>query len=261
MAAGIATVAEHLLLPPGLAVLLLVPGLLLLRGQRRGGGWLVTLGLAALVLPALNVVAAPLAQTLERDLRERPLATGRADAIVVLGGGRASGRHHVTGGDDVSALTFERLRFAAHLHRRTGLPLLLSGGSPGAEGRPAEAELMADALRREFRVDPRWLEGASRNTHENAFFTAQHLQGTGVERVLVVTHAMHMPRALERFEAAGLAADPAPTGFRGPDGEWRLRDFVPTVDALETSRFALREWLARAARPLRDRLPGDRPGA
>ncbi|WP_018934819.1 YdcF family protein [Thioalkalivibrio sp. ALJ24] len=261
MTSAAATVLEHLLLPPGLAALLLVPGLLLWRAERRGGGWLVTLGLAALILPALNIVAAPLAQTLERDLRERPLATGRADAIVVLGGGRASDRHPVTGGDDVSALTFERVRFAARLQRQTDLPLLLSGGSPGLEGGPSEAELMAEVLRREFGIEPRWLEGASRNTHENAFFTAQHLRGSEVERVLVVTHAMHMSRALGRFEAAGLPADPAPTGFRGRSGDWRLRDFLPTVDALQTSRFALREWLARAARPLRDRLPGDGPDA
>lgn len=259
MPATLQTVAEHLLLPPGLGIVLTLAGIVLWRADWLGGRPLLVAGLLALVLPALNVVAEPLAHTLEREVRDVPQAVGRADAIVVLGGGRLPGRAEDGGHDALNPRTHERVRHAAHLHRNTGLPLLVSGGRPGAlAGRRSEAELMAAALEGDYGVPVRWLENTSRNTCENATHSRQRLQGSGVEHVLVVTQAMHMPRALACFRRSGLAADPAPTGFRGPTADGRrVHDFLPRTDALETSRFALREWLARVARPLRDHLPGE----
>lgn len=257
MLATVQTIAEHLLLPPGLGIVLVVVGVAFWRSDWRGGRPLLALGLLALVLPSLNVVAQPLAHSLERDLRDSVIATGRADAIVVLGGGRLAGRGADGGRDALNPRTHERVRHAARLHRDTGLPILVSGGRPGAlPGRRSEAELMAATLQTDLGVPVRWLESTSRNTCENATHTRQRLQHSDVHRVLVVTQALHLPRALACFERAGLAADPAPAGFLGPTGDpRRLEDFLPRLDALETSRFALREWLARLARPLRDRLP------
>ncbi len=257
MLASLQTFAEYLLLPPGLGIALTLVGVAFWRADWRGGRPLLAIGLLALVLPSLNVVAQPLAHAIERDLRDAVVAVGRADAIVVLGGGRWPGRGEDGGRDALNPQTHERLRHAARLHRDTGLPLLVSGGRPGAlPGRRSEAELMAATLQTDLGVPVRWLESTSRNTCENATHTRQRLQQSDVQRVLVVTQALHMPRALACFERAGLAADPAPTGFRGPTGDpRRVEDFLPTLEALETSRFAMREWLARLARPLRDRLP------
>ncbi|WP_018140760.1 YdcF family protein [Thioalkalivibrio sp. ALJ7] len=258
MLASLQTVAEHLLLPPGLGMVLTLVGIAFWRADWRGGRPLLAVGLLALVLPSLNIVAQPLAHSIERDLRDQVLAVGRADAIVVLGGGRLPGRGEDGGRDALNPQTHERVRHAARLHRDTGLPILVSGGSPGAlPGRRSEAELMAAALQGDLGVPVRWLENTSRNTCENATHTRQRLQNSDVQRVLVVTQALHMPRALACFERAGMAADPAPAGFRGPTGDPRqITDFLPRWEALETSQFALREWLARLARPLRDRLQG-----
>ncbi|WP_019626559.1 YdcF family protein [Thioalkalivibrio sp. ALJT] len=256
MLPGLQTLLEYLLLPPGLGVLLTLSGIVLWRADWRGGRPLLALGLLALVLPSLNIVAQPLAHSIERELRDGVIAVGGADAIVVLGGGRWPGRAEDGGRDALNPHTHERLRHAAQLHRDTGLPILVSGGRPGAlPGRRSEAELMAASLQSDLHVSVRWLEGTSRNTCENATHSRQRLQHADVRRVLVVTHALHMPRALACFERAGLAADPSPTGFRGPTGDpWRPVDFLPGLEALETSRFALREWLARLLQPLRDRL-------
>ncbi|WP_018174758.1 MULTISPECIES: YdcF family protein [unclassified Thioalkalivibrio] len=258
MLASLQTIAEHLLLPPGLGIALTVLGVLLWRADWRGGRPLLALGLLALVLPSLQVVAQPLADTLEREVRDSVLATGRADAIVILGGGRWVGRAEDAGHDALNPRTHERVREGARLHRATDLPIVVSGGVPRAlPGRRSEAELMAATLQQDLGVSARWLENTSRNTCENATHTRQRLQGQGVDTVLVVTQAMHLPRALECFERAGFDAYPAPAGFRGATGDPRgLGIFLPTVEAIETSRFALREWLARAALPLRERLRG-----
>ncbi|HAK93275.1 MAG TPA: YdcF family protein, partial [Massilia timonae] len=96
-----------------------------------------------------------------------------------------------------------RLRYAAHLHRRTGLPILVSGGAPGP-GAMSLADAMAAALREDFGVPVRWVEGRSRNTAENAMFSAALLRPEKVGRVLLVTDAMHMERARTVFQRGGL---------------------------------------------------------
>ncbi|MGB1879583.1 MAG: YdcF family protein, partial [Gammaproteobacteria bacterium] len=67
-----------------------------------------------------------------------------------------------------------------------------------------------EALERDFRVPVRWVESVSQNTRENARLTAGVLD---VRRIVLVTHALHMPRAMREFHAAGFDVTPAPLGF------------------------------------------------
>ena len=59
----------------------------------------------------------------------------------------------------------------------------------------SKADAMATALRDDFGVPVKWTEGKSRNTAENAAFSAALLRPDAVRRVLLVTDAMHMPRS------------------------------------------------------------------
>jgi uncharacterized SAM-binding protein YcdF (DUF218 family) len=249
----IQAVIEHLLLPPGGGLLLILLGLVLWRLGRGPARLLIALGLIYAVATSLPVVAERLAATLERPYTHTVLALDRADALVVLGAGRVRGQREYAG-DVLGPMSLERLRYAVRLHRRTGLPILLSGGSTHPDDRRSEAELMADTLLADFRLTPLWLETQSRNTCENASRTAEVLKEAGLGRVFVVTHAMHMPRAMMCFQAAGVSALPAPMGFRGPrEVSLRVTDFLPGADAIQTSRFALREWIALIAAPFRSR--------
>ncbi|PWG74936.1 hypothetical protein DF186_15320, partial [Enterococcus hirae] len=80
---------------------------------------------------------------------------------------------------------------------------------------PSEAMLGAEVLQRDFGVATRWLEERSRTTWENALFSAEMLRAAGVERVVLVTSAAHMPRSRWCFEQNGIEVIAAPVGFMG----------------------------------------------
>jgi uncharacterized SAM-binding protein YcdF (DUF218 family) len=170
-----------------------------------------------------------------------PLPGGAGAVVVISAGWNPTGPEY--GGATVGALTLERLRYGASLSRRTGLPVLVSGGVP-QRGHPPLAEMMRDALR-DLGVEARWVEGRSGDTRGNARESAVLLRADGVERIFLVTHAWHMPRAVAAFRSAGLDVIPAPTAFRIRP-RLRLRSFWPSARALREGHWALHEWLGRA---------------
>jgi uncharacterized SAM-binding protein YcdF (DUF218 family) len=94
----------------------------------------------------------------------------------------------------------------------------------------------------DFGIAVRWLETASRNTAENARFSASMLRRDGVRHIILVTDAMHMRRARGVFEREGLAVIPGPTFDASPGRiDWRL--LLPTMDNLRRSHYAVYEWL------------------
>lgn len=182
------------------------------------------------------------AEAMLQGLEGQPYAVDtrkpQADAIVVLGGG-TNFRAPEYGGDTVKKETLERLRYAAKLYRETGKPILTTGGSPLGNS-TSEAEQMKQVLEREFNVPVRWAEGASDNTLENARLSMQVLKQDGIRRIYLVTHAWHMPRAVQAFQAAGFQVVPAPTAYTT---RYRidLLAFIPSASALLDSRIFLHE--------------------
>ena len=146
--------------------------------------------------------------------------------------------------DTVGPLTLERLAEAARLHRRLGLPILVSGGTL-RPGRRSLAGLMSAALQEDFGLSTRWQEERSQNTFENASFSAGILRGAGIEAGLVVAHPWDMARALWSFRAVGYPVVPMPVpGARSQ----RLSPaaFLPQVPALRDSYYALHELIGLA---------------
>lgn len=234
---------EPFLLPPLGPLVLLVLGLVLVRKRPRLGKVLIGGGLGALLLLSQPFVAAALLIALQVDppLPARgPLP--EADAIVILGGDLDPGTPEF-GGASVGTLSLQRVRYGAHLARRSGLPVLVTGG-PLEAGHDTIAQLMADALA-EFGVEARWLEGRANDTRQNARFSARLLERAGLQRVLLVSHAWHLPRARGAFEAAGLEVIAAPTAPRiWPDAR-RFNAYLPSTRSLQESRWALHEWIGR----------------
>ncbi len=242
-----------LLLPPVSLLLLALAGAWLARRFRRVGYGIIAL--AALLLLGLSTSAGSrlLVEPLER--RSLPVADpkdSRAQAIVVLGGGRRyfapeDGQRH-----QPSEATLVRLRHAARLHRLTKLPVLVSGGAPDGHGE-SEAEVMARSLKEDFGVPVRWLESTSDNTAQNALHASLVLQKEGIARILLVTDALHMPRSERSFVQAGFEVVPAPTGFLSTR-PLDAASFIPGAPALKSSHYALHEWIGLLWYRLRSKL-------
>jgi uncharacterized SAM-binding protein YcdF (DUF218 family) len=165
---------------------------------------------------------------------------GAAQAIVVLGGGVRPG-DGADIPDRLESLSLERVVLGAAANRALGLPVVVSGGrAPDAHS--AEGTLMKAALDRDFAVAVAWNEDRSRTTWENAVYTARLLLPEKLTTVVLVSHAWHLPRALWAFERAGLHALPWPaprTALRLN----RIADFLPGIDALHDTFYALHEMI------------------
>lgn len=232
------------LLPPGFLLILLLLGWLLV-GKLFGR---LVLLLAIVLMYGLSTPVGVnwLATQLETvpALTPTQLQTSRADAIWVLLAG-VRGHNPERGGREwLSALSLERIDYALTLHRKTGLPIAVSGGSPTGEFRPV-ADLAAEWLQRQAGVTPLIVDNVSRDTWENAHSTAELFAKNNVGRVLLVTHAYHMPRAVLSARAAGIDIVPAPFGFEHTPSDLRTersyRDWLPQPGNLDRSYLILHE--------------------
>ena len=243
MSASLLGLIKIWLLPPGIIILCLVVGLL---AWRRGWGRLLvataTLALYLLSTPWLSALLASGLETQTAPSLEQ-LKNSGAQAILVLTGDYYSQAPELAGQDGIGRYTRDRLAWAALLHRQTGLPLVISGGDLGSLDQSL-AEMAARDLQQRFGLQTLALERESGNTRQNAFLSAPLLQKNGISKVLLVTHAWHMPRALFSLNQAGVEAVAAPTYFISGRGDGHeLSDWLPTPQALTDSYFCLHEYL------------------
>lgn len=234
---------EVLVLPPTSAIALLLLGALMRRMQRGPGRLLQWLGVAWLALASTPCFGGLLLHSLQRDEAlpaDGPLPEAQAIVVLSAGADRIGAEY---GGPVIGPMTMQRLRYAAALHRRSALPILVSGGVPAA-GSPSLAAMMERTAERELGVDVRWAEGRSADTFGNARYSADLLRAAGVERVLLVTSAWHMPRAKAAFERFDVEVTAAPTAFRGElISSWR--SLVPHWTGLRDTCLAMHEWGGR----------------
>jgi uncharacterized SAM-binding protein YcdF (DUF218 family) len=254
--------AEVLITPPGIVILLLFLTFFVnLKRQWLGAAMLVlsTIVLIALSLPltahqlmsGLQNFAKPpeLVPMAEKGPQAALLVPKDSlqdppQAIVVLGNGRYTEAPEYDLEDTVSAQNLERLRYAAYLQRKTGLPIMVSGGAPGGDDKP-EADLMQAVLTTDFHANVKWIERESRNTNENARLSQLMLAESKIHHIYLVTNAWHMRRAAHDFEVAGIKVTPAPTGFHTLGRAARqFNAYLPSAQGMYFTSQAIRERLA-----------------
>lgn len=235
--------------PVSLLVLALLGLLLAWRNHKKTGLMLATTAVLLLALLSSHGAAAWLAHTAlpqYAPLNVAALRASRVQAIVILGGGvRPEAPEY--GSSQLNDATAARLRYGAWLARQSGLPVAFSGGVSWAVHSTqsvSEAEVAARTMQQDYGMALRWNETQSRDTAGNARLLAPLLRQSGVQRIALVTHAWHMPRAAAAFEQAGLAVTPAPMGhvLASPG----LLAWLPSAGGLQLSHLVLKEWLALA---------------
>ncbi|MGB3312028.1 MAG: YdcF family protein [Nodosilinea sp.] len=242
-----------LIYPLGLACLLLVVALVLINRRPRWATGAIALALILLLVSSNNWVSTGIMRSLEWRYPDS-VNLPEAEAIVVLGGSikpQFPPRPWI----DV-AEEGDRVLHGARLYLAGKAPLLVFSGGRITWGQGqirSEAEDMAE-LAAALGVPNRamLMEPDSLNTFENATYTQVLLADRGIKRILLVTSAMHMPRALAIFRKQGFEAIPAPTDFHvAPDPQdsgqntWQGRalNLMPQTENLHYLTRALKEYL------------------
>lgn len=235
--------------PLGFACLMLVGALLTLWKRPRWSAWLIALALGALLVGGNGWVANQAIYSLER--RYVPMALPNAEAIVVLGGAI---RPQMAPRPDVDVTEAgDRPIYGAQLYKQGKAPLvILSGGriewQGGGPPESADMAKLVEALgvpATAILQDP-----TSLNTYENAVNVKKILTQRGINRVLLVTSAAHMPRSMEIFKKQGIDVIAAPTDFLVTEPE--LQKAQSTTQGRILSVLPEAENLARLTRALKE---------
>ena len=216
------------------------------RGRSYGALCCMVLGIALLVAMSSPLVGERLLGALEREYPTVAVnASPTAEAIVVLGGVTVP---PVAPRLEVEALGgIDRLLHGMRLYRADKAPVLVfSGGALTrltGSGMTEAEQFLQLAVASGIDSAAVILEGRSRNTHENALYVREILGARGWRRVLLVTSASHMRRAVAAFQAQGVDVIPAPTDVRVVGRGFSLWQLLPTVGGLEKSSIATKEYM------------------
>lgn len=229
----------------GTLLLLLAAIVLLALHFRRTGLALVCAAFVGTWLVATPAFSHWVRLSLERA--HEPLPVERmpvADAIVVLGGGvEPAVRTHAHPNLRYAA---DRVWHGARLYAAGKAPLVITTGARPYHGEgPTAADAAAeflDALGVPAHAVVR--PGRSVSTYTDALIVRDILAEHGIERVLLVTSALHMPRALGTFRNAGITVIPAPTDFEVAGVPYaELRAWLPDNDAFWATGRVLHEYV------------------
>lgn len=202
---------------PGNAALIgLLLGVVLLHTS----GWRTGRRLLAIVAAALVAIAmlpwhAWLVAPLENRFPAPDPMPARIDGIVVLGGAVDPGVSDARRQPSLNGAV-ERITVMVELARtHPEAKLVFSGGSGAITNQELrEAPVARDFLGRiGFDADRVAFEADSRNTRENATRTRELMAPKADETWLLVTSALHMPRAVGTFRAAGWSVVPYPVDY------------------------------------------------
>lgn len=200
-----------------------------------GALWIASSPFAAI---ALSAALEPPPSALDEALASCDPARA---ALVVLSGGHRADDPAIPPSERLSAATQARVIGAARIQRAAGFAAVVVSAEGEATAEGMRELLVLLGVPRE-RVH---LEHASTDTRTNAENSARLVRALGLERAVVVTSAVHVPRALAELRRAGLPAAGAPVDYVGRRGPLSASTLLPSSSALFRTHAALHELLGR----------------
>jgi uncharacterized SAM-binding protein YcdF (DUF218 family) len=218
---------------------------LLAIGYIRAGCWTLMVSIVLVTAVAVLPIGDWLALPLESRFPRWDAMRGPPAGVIVLSGGvirseRSTDREVVLG--DAA----ERILAAVELARRySNTRVVFTGGNPNllASG-PIEGDFVVRFFE-SFGVsrDRVIIERKSRDTAENATFTKRLVMPKSDERWLLVTSAMHMPRAIGAFQMAGFTVDAYPVDYQTGSTEHPSTLFRALLNNIRKTNRAVHEWI------------------
>lgn len=254
---GFVAVPSNLLVMIGIAGIVLLPTRFSIAGRK-----LLIAGV--LLVTALGVL--PIGSALTVPLESRfPIwnpGNGEPTGVIVLGGAInpavSFARRQVALNDAAERLTAV-LELA---HQYPNIRIVFSGGNASLmPGQLREADFALRVLEN-LGVPPDriTLEREARNTAENAIFSKRIIAPKAGERWLLVTSAMHMPRAMGAFRHAGFPVEAYPVDYRSAGWSDVLTVPGSLMGGIAKSDNAVHEWLGLFAYWISGQIPEPLPG-
>jgi uncharacterized SAM-binding protein YcdF (DUF218 family) len=239
------------LYPLGLACLLLFIALVISWKQLSWSQVPIALALIVLLVSSNGWVQNWLVRSLE--VQNLPVELPNAEAIVLLGGATKSAtkpRPMV----DVSEQG-DRVLYAAKLYLEKKAPIIIASGGRidwNSAGQPEAADMTQLLEMMGVPRDAIVQEPDSLNTYQNAVNVKKILDEKGIQKVLLVTSALHMPRSLLIFKRQQIDAIAAPTDFLVSEAEMEIPssnlsaivlNLLPDSNRLETTTKVIKEYI------------------
>jgi uncharacterized SAM-binding protein YcdF (DUF218 family) len=239
--------------PLGIVSILLIFALIMLWRQSRWAALPIGLALAVIWLAGNVWTTNWMLQSLEwRNIPPGELP--KADAIILLGGATRSMAYPRINPDLNEH--GDRVTYAAQLFKQSKAPLIIaSGGRADWMGSgPAESTDMAGMLSKDFGIPTAAIleDPTSLNTRENAINVQKIMAEHQLQKVLLVTSAFHMPRALRIFRKLKIDVIPAPSDYLVSQNELEeplrtpeafILGIIPNTDKLDKFTLALKEYI------------------
>lgn len=239
----------------------MVVAFFLLKRRERAGR--IIFGVMIVIYYGITIepTAYGISRSLERGVIPPPQEEyAGARAIVILGAGAQKWTEY--GMAELDGVSWKRLWRGIELYRtlQGKVPLLYVGGSGdpfnpiSQESRLARSYALSMGIPSAHMI----IETSSRDTYENGIAVKRILDeqffDTLRPRIILVTSAAHMPRALAVFQKIGIAVIPAPADFFAGTLELDPLSFVPSASAFSAAVGGIREWIGIVGYKIRGRI-------
>ncbi|WEM43349.1 envelope biogenesis factor ElyC [Photobacterium sp. DA100] len=253
-------IVSALLMPLPAMLMLGLLGLLLLWFTRRKGlaSFFISFAFLGIFLVSFQPIATSLLRPLEKAYPPYVPSGQAVDYVMVLGSGHVID-HAMPITSQLSRTSLMRLSEGMRIHRLfPGSKLILSGYGGGTD--ISQARMMAKvALALGVNKNDILLLETAKDTWEEAFQAASVV---GESKLVVVTSASHMKRAIEEFNRVGLSPSAAPTNFLASNKiEQPWERYRPQAKYLEQTERYWYEKLGRWWQQLRTMINNEEAAA